>query len=460
MNHHFDKIDFNYLLSYYQRYLELKKGKGIDKIGIMQFEEKRDEYLKSIVQKILKKKYKFSLYVEKLILRGKDKKPRILSIPTIKDKIVLNLLKDHIYHYYPECVNRKLPNHYIKTLILSYQNAKIKKIVQLDITDFYPSVLRNNLFFELSRRLPNGYEFALIERAVFNKTVPINYLKKNQKKEIENLGIPQGLPISNVLADIYLSSFDESLGNIDGMIYFRYVDDILLIFQDTCKTKIPDLLRKIRIQLKNKGLRLNSKKYRNLTVDKEYEYLGYRINYPLISVKEASINKLIARIASKFTWFNSNMKLPDTANSRIFSDKARLKYRFIDELNLLISGAYLGSKKYGWLFYFIQINDLKLLFRLDNIVNNFFVKNIYFDQKPNYVKSFVKAYYHIKFKYPSSYIRNYNSYSTLDEKLSFLDKRGYLEDGKHYSGDEIDKIFEIIVLKNISELESDISSFS
>jgi hypothetical protein len=59
---------------------------------------------------------------------------------------------------------------------------------------------------------------------------------KNEKKEM--IGIPQGLPISAVLANLYLLHFDKSilqkLVKENGCFYRRYSDDIVII----CKTEL------------------------------------------------------------------------------------------------------------------------------------------------------------------------------------------------------------------------------
>lgn len=52
---------------------------------------------------------------------------------------------------------------------------------------------------------------------------------------------------------------------------------------------------------------------------------------------------------------------------------------FIWRLNLRISGCILESKKYGWLFYYSQMSDLKILFQLDWLIKRFFNVLKYFD---------------------------------------------------------------------------------
>lgn len=87
------------------------------------------------------------------------------------------------------------------------------------------------------------------------------YLKKIVKKNRSNIGIPQGSPISGVLANIYLLDFDEHMKKIivdekDGL-YQRYSDDIMVI----CPVgDAQPIYESIKASLANRKLRLGEKK--------------------------------------------------------------------------------------------------------------------------------------------------------------------------------------------------------
>ena len=65
---------------------------GIDKINRRAFENNIDENIDIIYRKVRNGTYKFTPYREKLISRGSKKLPRIVSIPTIRDKLTLKAL--------------------------------------------------------------------------------------------------------------------------------------------------------------------------------------------------------------------------------------------------------------------------------------------------------------------------------------------------------------------------------
>lgn len=147
-----------------------------------------------------------------------------------------------------------------------------------------------------------------------------NPFKKKGSGEI--MGIPQGLPISAVLANMYLFNFDKSVLNelvINQDCYYRrYSDDIIII----CNSAKVDLVEKFiirsmnfsKVQIskdktekfdfrfleynKRGDKRLTSLKYKNLEEKKEAPlvYLGFEYRGYNILVKSANIAKFYRRI--------------------------------------------------------------------------------------------------------------------------------------------------------------------
>jgi retron-type reverse transcriptase len=97
-------------------YVSLKKTRGIDGTTVDKFLENKQDNLDLIKQKCLKGTYKFSPYLQKLQMKGKGKAPRVISIATIRDRVVLHVIKNLLQQAFPESVNRKLPNNYVKSI--------------------------------------------------------------------------------------------------------------------------------------------------------------------------------------------------------------------------------------------------------------------------------------------------------------------------------------------------------
>ncbi len=102
-NKHFSKKNIK---NVFEKDIRNKPSIGIDGININAFEKKLDTEMEIINRKVLNQTYNFSFYKEKLISKGRDKFPRVISIPTVRDKIVLksifNTLSDIFsspFHY-------------------------------------------------------------------------------------------------------------------------------------------------------------------------------------------------------------------------------------------------------------------------------------------------------------------------------------------------------------------------
>ncbi len=73
----------------YKDRIRLNTTKGIDRLSGVQFEKQAKSHIKIIHEKCFKGTYKFSPYLELLRPKGRGKYPRVLAIPTVRDRIVL-----------------------------------------------------------------------------------------------------------------------------------------------------------------------------------------------------------------------------------------------------------------------------------------------------------------------------------------------------------------------------------
>lgn len=141
----------------------------------------------------------------------------------------------------------------------------------------------------------------LIKKAIENPTLPPNTKKKDRAHFIRNIGVPQGLSISNILAQIYLSTLDQEISKRQ-FLYLRYVDDILILNQGAISSFRKDNIKKSLTKLK---LKLNEEKTSNGKLSDGVTFLSYYINHNTTSISEKNIQIYLRRIAGKFTWYKS-----------------------------------------------------------------------------------------------------------------------------------------------------------
>ena len=130
-------------------------------------------------------------------------------------------------------------------------------------------------------------------------------------------------------------------------------------------------------------LKVNNKEDRG-NLNEGFEYLGYKLNVSMITVRDSSVLKIEQSIEKLFIDY---MKSKDK-NIKLLEWK----------LNLKITGFISKNNKYGWLFFFSQIDDKILLcfFKLDWLVNKF-CKRYNLDNSLS-LKRFKRTKYDIDFR--------------------------------------------------------------
>jgi retron-type reverse transcriptase len=426
---------------------------GIDNIDNKAFWKRMAYHTNHISSTI--NSYNFSPYLEKLLLKGRNKIPRVISIPTIKDRIVLYVLKETLHRVFPECVNNQLVNKKIKELANIISSKKNGKIIKIDLKGFYDSINQEILLGKIRRKSKSKLFLSLIDQAITNPTVPKGYEKTEKETYYKYLGIPQGLAISNILANIFLHEFDDKTVQ-QCEFYYRYVDDILLICDDNTYN---EFYRQIVNDLQRIGLTINENKTKNFNITDEFVFLGYKINHQSLSVKDESVQKHLNSLYAMLCYYKRLIERKEEREKWLTDEL--LTNRLESEINEKITGAISDKKKYGWLFYFNAINDISLLYKMNNLLNCALIRIIPSNIRDKFkAKSYVRAYHEIKKNPKSGYIENYDVYDTMHKRLEYLNFRGYINPTETYSEEEIDYMFKTIRERNISRMQRDIGSLS
>ncbi len=456
-----DYFSIENLKDVYLKKIKNKTGQGIDGVAPDSFETELDVYLENIHNKAVSSKYRFTPYLQLLKSKGRGKEPRIIAKPTIRDKLTLCVMKDIIHDACPDSVSRILPNVYIRNIreYISTINVNEYSYIKIDISSFYDSINRERLLSYLRQHINSERFITLVKRAIINKIVPINYKKKSSSTFVSSKGVPQGLAISNALASLYMEEFDKKISSLDCF-YYRYVDDILVITRSNNCEKIKKILIE---QIKQLDLTVNENKSIENKLSHEFSYLGYLIKYPVISVRESTVERFIESIIGLFTEFKYNAD--KLIRRKEWITEESVKSIFILRLNEKITGALSDSKRYGWVFYFLEINDLKLLHKIDKIINDLFRRLDKFENKaPDGVKKLVKTYYEAKFNTTGGYIHNYDLYMSVQDKVRYLVDFGLISDeedeNRTYTEDDIDRMFELTKQKHLMKLEEDLGNMS
>lgn len=372
---------------------------GIDGTSKEKFDEIIDEELSLIQRKIENNTYDFSFYKQKLIVKSMNK-TREISIPTLRDKLVIKYLDFYIRDKC-ENVTKNILN--AQQIIKKIKDSKNKydSFIKVDIQNFFPSINHEILINKLNKKIDDAKMINLITKVITQSTVDVNTPFKQRIKYNNKVGVPQGLSISGLLSEIYLYDLVEEYSKKDNLEFFRYVDDILIFCNKNDIKRIMESLKSdfedLKLTIHDFAINSNKSSFGN--INESFEFLGFRFEKELISVRETSVQKMYSNISKVFTLFKNK--------------KYSSKEEFITRLNLKITGCFIDGKKYGWINFFSLMNDYTLLFTLDKFVEKSCKKfNINYED----IKKFSRAIYEIKD--PNT---NYLTYDLNTLRISKID---------------------------------------
>lgn len=203
---------------------------------------------------------------------GSETKKRALAIPSIEDRVLQRAASDTMYdvveHFlddfsfaYRKGFSRKTAAEAIKR----YYEKGFKYYIKTDISSFFDSVDWKILTDKLETLFYKDPIVALILKWIKQD---VTYNKRTVKR---SMGLPQGMAISPLLANLFLDEFDRMLqGNFK---LIRYSDDLVIM----CKSKkaAEDAIENTKKTLEKLRLNLNDEKTMVSNVESGLNYLGY-----------------------------------------------------------------------------------------------------------------------------------------------------------------------------------------
>ncbi|ANZ99332.1 hypothetical protein BFC22_04080 [Carnobacterium divergens] len=440
------------LKKYSKDVVEAFSTTGIDNMNFDVFKTKETQVLEEIRTDALGGQYKFIRYKEKLILKGRNSIPRCISIPTLKDKVCLKATLETLKEYFPECKSTLLPQECIKEIKSKIDSKKYDYFIKLDISNFYGDIKHYKLMMMLRDRIKDEIFLDLIEQAIINPIYP------DKSKSIS--GVPQGLAISNILAQIYMTEFDEKFKNNPDVFCIRYVDDILVLCSSANKSEV---LEDLNFELKrNHLLSLNRKKFMSSllinpstekSTETSFSFLGYKIQKinggkTLFTIKDS--NKV--KIENRLILLINQLKMDNVNRKAIIFE---LNLIITGSINSKLSGDSDSVKRYGWLFFYSQITDESVFYKLDALVKKRIKESLSPDLAEDIlkeIKKFSKAFFEIKYN-----LKEIN-YIFKPDEFSLEDKKQFLENifnvnTDFLSGYQIDREFKNRIFGKIKKNE-------
>jgi len=268
---------FNWL-SFEQAFDVVKRNKGAAGIDGKSISETVQHWQKHGVQ--IEEKLITGTYIPSPILGVEIPKPnggvRLLGIPTVQDRVISQAIQqelslifdkgfsDSSYGYRP----LRSTHDAVKQAQIFVKQGKTW-VVDIDISAFFDEVNHDILLHQISQKVDDLRVLSIIRRYLKAGIMLNGNITKRRK------GVPQGSPLSPLLANIYLDPLDKELEK-RGLSFCRYADDVSIYVgsERSAKRVLESLTQWIEKQLK---LSVNQDKS-GTGRPWDGQYLGFRIN--------------------------------------------------------------------------------------------------------------------------------------------------------------------------------------
>ena len=307
---------------------------GIDQMTVETFEQRKDELLAFIHEKLKSGTYRFKPARRTLIPKEGDSKMRKLGIPVVMDRVVsqsVNLVFQEIFDPDFTKSNYGFRRGHSQRQAIYHVQMIVKEgyewCASIDLAKFFDEIPHNLVLKLIRRKIADERLVTLIARALKAGIMVDGKFEKTTK------GCPQGSPLSPMLSNIVLHELDQELEK-RGHRYCRWADDFLILLKSERSAK--RVMEGITGHLENNlNLPVNKEKSQVALV-KDVPFLGFQILRGKIRVSNKARLKFKAKVR-ELTRRNNPLSM----------------YQAIQELKVYLR---------GWIGYF-RIQEFRMLFR-------------------------------------------------------------------------------------------------
>jgi RNA-directed DNA polymerase len=200
-------------------------------------------------------------------------KVRIISIPCIRDRVVqgaIRLILGPIFEAdFSDSSFGARPGRSAHEALDRVKKGLLRRqhqVVDVDLSRYFDTIRHDRILAKVARRVRDGEVLALVKQ----------FLKSTGQR-----GVPQGSPLSPLLANLALNDLDHVLDRGSGFItYVRYLDDMVVLAPNSEKGRrwAARALERIREEAEAIGVSLNAEKTRTVNMTEAratFAFLGF-----------------------------------------------------------------------------------------------------------------------------------------------------------------------------------------
>lgn len=267
---------------------------GIDQMSVNDFDERKDELLPLIHEKLRQDRYRFRPAKRVLIPKEGSNKMRKLGIPVIMDRIVsqsINLvfieLFDQDFTESNYGFRRGHSQHQAIYHVRDIVREGYEWCASVDLASFFDEIPHSLILKLIRRKIQDEKLVTLIARALKAGIMVDGQFEKTEK------GCPQGSPLSPMLSNIVLNELDHELEN-RGHKYCRWADDfVVLVKTERAANRV--MTRIVNYLEEDLNLPVNKEKSR-VALIKDVTFLGFKILRGKIRISDKAKVKFKKRI--------------------------------------------------------------------------------------------------------------------------------------------------------------------
>ena len=269
---------------------------GVDGWTVERFESQRVRNLPRMNSELLAGTYRPSPVKRVYIPKPGTKETRPLGIPTVRDRVVQTAVKaalepifeskfsDGSFGFRPKRSCRQA----LRRVWLGLKGGNVF-VVDADLRKFFDTIPHEVIMGGLETEISDGKLLGLV-RSYLEQGVMLGGVPLPEDVDTEE-GVPQGSPLSPLLANIALHDLDVLMAEM-GCEMTRYADDFVIL----CKTRdeAERALEAVRIWTEKSGLSLHPEKTRivDYGAGQGFEFLGHAFTKGKVFPRKKSIQNL------------------------------------------------------------------------------------------------------------------------------------------------------------------------
>jgi CRISPR-associated protein Cas1 len=261
---------------------------GVDAVTISGFASNLEAELVQLSTELSKETYE-PLPLLRFFVAKSHGGQRSLSVPVVRDRLVQNgvvaVIEPRFEQEFDSCSFAYRKGRSVKQALQQIEllhEAGYIWVLDADITSYFDNVDHGLMMARVAEIVTSNRIIDLIRQWIGAKIYDGHQISKNTK------GLPQGSPLSPLLANLYLDTFDDQM-LASGQKLVRFADDFVVL----CKTKprAEKALKLSRQLLSNLGLTLSDEKTRVTNFSEGFKYLGATFTGDLAFASSQSSDK-------------------------------------------------------------------------------------------------------------------------------------------------------------------------